>query len=333
VTAGATVLGIAAMSGVSNADTSRPPAAPSPFRLASAEQPVGAHEHPLKARKHAVHPAKHRPRAKSPAHKVKVKRAKAATKPAAKAKQAAKAKPAAKPAAPALDLHLNATLAYDQRTNTAGVGLDLGAGVRTPGGEAGLRVRTGASVGLNDATLKAGARVDGDVGTPAGGASLKLATGGELSAGRRLLRGDTRLALGLAPAGGTPVSAHLSLGACVGGGCEQAPAPPSPPTPPPTSPLPPSPPTPPSPPAGPTTPPSPSPAPPALPSAPLLPDLPSAHGGGLGSGASASAFVPSKGLPFTGTDALPIAALGLAAIAAGGAAIAATRRRAASRES
>ncbi|QKG26001.1 hypothetical protein [Actinomadura verrucosospora] len=328
MTAGATVLGIAAMSGVSNADASRPPAAHSPLRLASAAHPAGIREHPLKARKHPVHPAKVRHRVKSPArkadgHKVKVKRAKAPAKPAA----------TAKPAAPALDLRLNATLAYDRRTNTAGVGLDLGAGVRTPGGEAGLRVRTGASVGLNDATLKGGARVDGRVGSPAGSASLKLQTAGSLSAGRGLVRGNTGLAVGLAPAGGTPVSAHLNLGACVGGGCEQAPTPPSPPTPPPTSPLPPSPPAPPSPPTGPTTPPSPSPVPPALPSAPLLPDLPAAHGGGLGSGATASAFTPKKGLPFTGTDALPIAALGLAAIAAGGAAVAATRRRSAARES
>jgi hypothetical protein len=321
VTAGATVLGIAAMSGVSNADTSQPPADRSPFLLASAEHPVGAHKHPLKARKHPAHPAKQRQRVKSAAHKVRAKRTKAA------------AKPVAKPAAPALDLHLNATLAYDERTKTASAGLDLGAGVRTPDGEAGLRVRTGASAGLGDATLAAGARVDGDVRTPAGGANLKVATGGTLSAGRQLISGNTELAVGLAPAGGTPVSAHLNLGACVGGGCEQAPTPPSPPTPPPTSPLPPSPPTPP-PPTGPGTPPGPSPAPPALPSAPLLPDLPSAHGGGgLGSGASASAFVPQKGLPFTGTDALPIAALGLAAITAGGVAIAATRRRAAARES
>lgn len=322
MTAGATVLGIAAMSGVSNADASRPPAHQPSLRLASAAQPAGTRE--PKARRHPARPAGHRLRAKGPAHKVKVKRAKPTAQPTAKAK----------PAAPALDLHLTATLAYDRRTNTAGAGLDLGAGVRTPDGEVGLRVRAGANVGLNDATLNAGARVDGNVRTPAGSANLKVQTGGTLSAGRRLISGNTELAAGLAPAGGTPVSAHLNLGACVGGGCEQAPAPPSPPTPPPTepptSPLPPSPP---APPTGPTTPPSPSPAPPAPPSAPLLPDLPPAHGGGLGSGASASAYVPPKGLPFTGTDALPIAALGLAAVTAGAAAIAATRRRAAARES
>ncbi|GAA2162805.1 hypothetical protein [Actinomadura napierensis] len=319
MTAGATVLGIAAMSGVSNADASRPPAEHSPLRLASAKVPAHAHTrpaHPVKLR----HPAK-----------VTAKKARKHAKPAASVKRA-------KPAAPALDVHLSATLAYDQRTNTVGAGVDLGAGVRTPGGDAGLRVRTGASVGLNDATLMAGARVDGHVTTAAGSANLKVATGGTLSAGRQLVQGRTELAVGLAPASGTPVSAHLNLGTCIGGGCAQAPTPPSPPTPPPTpptppptSPLPPSPPTPP-PPTSPT-PPSPAPAPPALPpSAPLLPDLPSAHGG-LGSGATASAFVPRKGLPFTGTDALPIAALGLAAITAGGVAIAATRRRAAARES
>ncbi|WP_433238880.1 hypothetical protein [Actinomadura nitritigenes] len=317
MTAGATVLGLAAMSGVSNADASRPPADRPSLRLAPAAQPAGTHK--LKARKPA-RPAEHRHRAKSPVHKVK------------RARPAAKTVAKAKPSAPGLDLHLNATLAYDQRTNTASAGLDLGAGVRTPEGEAGLRVRTGASVGLNDATLNAGARVDGNARTPAGGANLKVQAGTALSAGRRLISGNAELAAGLAPAGGTPVSAHVNLGACVGSGCEQAPAPPSPPTPPPTSPLPPSPPTPP-PPAGPTTPPSPSPAPPGPPSAPLLPDLPSAHGGGLGSGVSASAYVPPKGLPFTGTDALPIAALGLAAVTAGAAAIAATRRRAAARES
>lgn len=320
MTAGATVLGLAAMSGVSNADASRPPADRPSLRLASAAQPAGTHK--LKARKPA-RPAENRHRAKSPLHKVK--RARPAAEPVAKAR----------PAAPVLDLHLNATLAYDRRTNTAGAGLDLGAGVRTPDGEAGLRVRTGASAGLNDATLNAGARVDGNAGTPAGGANLKVQAGATLSAGRRLIGGNAELAAGLAPAGGTPVSAHVNLGACIGGGCAQAPTPPSPPTPPPTSPPPtsPLPPSPPTPPPGPTTPPSPSPAPPGPPSAPLLPDLPSARGGGLGSGVSASAYVPPKGLPFTGTDALPIAALGLAAVTAGAAAIAATRRRAAARES
>ncbi|TDD61736.1 LPXTG cell wall anchor domain-containing protein, partial [Actinomadura darangshiensis] len=61
-------------------------------------------------------------------------------------------------------------------------------------------------------------------------------------------------------------------------------------------------------------------------SSPLLPEIPS--GGGIGPGATAAGEItPPKELPFTGTDALPLVALGLAAIGAGGAAVAATRRR------
>ncbi|QKW34739.1 hypothetical protein HUT06_12460 [Actinomadura sp. NAK00032] len=57
----------------------------------------------------------------------------------------------------------------------------------------------------------------------------------------------------------------------------------------------------------------------------MPPELPS--GTGLGPGATAAEFTPPQGLPFTGTDALPLVALGLAAIGAGSAAVAATRRR------
>ncbi|MCP9971134.1 hypothetical protein LUX57_43325 [Actinomadura madurae] len=79
------------------------------------------------------------------------------------------------------------------------------------------------------------------------------------------------------------------------------------------------------PPGGPT-PPGPSPAPPSLPSSPLLPELPS--GGGMGPGATAAGEItPPKELPFTGAGALPLVALGITAIAAGSAAVAATRRR------
>ncbi|MGI5416161.1 hypothetical protein [Actinomadura luteofluorescens] len=42
---------------------------------------------------------------------------------------------------------------------------------------------------------------------------------------------------------------------------------------------------------------------------------------------AAAGFAAPKELPFTGGDALPLVALGLAAIAAGSAAVAATRRR------
>ncbi|OLT29682.1 hypothetical protein BJF79_40685 [Actinomadura sp. CNU-125] len=50
-------------------------------------------------------------------------------------------------------------------------------------------------------------------------------------------------------------------------------------------------------------------------------------GSGDGGGTIAGHFTPPEELPFTGTDALPLVALGLTAIAAGGAAVAMTRRR------
>lgn len=76
---------------------------------------------------------------------------------------------------------------------------------------------------------------------------------------------------------------------------------------------------------------TPAPPPPAL-ASPLLPELPPASAA-AGPGPTASGeFTPPKGLPVTGAEALPLVTLGLAAIAAGGAAMAASRRRA-SRES
>ncbi|TMQ79772.1 LPXTG cell wall anchor domain-containing protein, partial [Actinomadura soli] len=67
------------------------------------------------------------------------------------------------------------------------------------------------------------------------------------------------------------------------------------------------------------------PTPPGPPSGPLLPDLPSSpmQPGAAGIGD----FTPPNKLPVTGTDALPLALLGIAAVAAGSAAVAATRRR------
>ena len=69
--------------------------------------------------------------------------------------------------------------------------------------------------------------------------------------------------------------------------------------------------------------PGPTPPIPGDPSSPLLPDLPRAE---IPQASQADA-APTEDLPFTGTDSLSLAAIGLTAIVTGGAAIAFTRRR------
>ncbi|GAA2291059.1 hypothetical protein GCM10010402_56920 [Actinomadura luteofluorescens] len=64
-----------------------------------------------------------------------------------------------------------------------------------------------------------------------------------------------------------------------------------------------------------------------MPSSPLLPQIPSAPGVASGRPAAAAGFAAPKELPFTGGDALPLVARDLTSIAAGSAAVAATRRR------
>src|SRR5690606_8299456 len=131
VTAGATVLGLAAMSGVSYAETSTPPA--ERVRTAEEAKPPGTSKTTKTTR-------------------------------ITKTTRAAKAGPAAKTRkgaeAPALDLRLGVGLGYDERTRTASAGLDLGAGVRTSGGEAGVRVKTGVSASPAEPSVKAGAEVE-----------------------------------------------------------------------------------------------------------------------------------------------------------------------------
>ncbi|TDC50067.1 hypothetical protein E1281_22500 [Actinomadura sp. KC345] len=292
VTAGATVLGIAAMSGVSHAESSPPPVKP---KLAD-----------------------HKP----------------AEKKAAKKGDARK--PVKRKQEPTLDLRLNAKLDHDERTSTTTAGLDLGAGVKTSEGEAGLRVKTGARVSAKNSRVTAGAEVEAKARSSAGSAGVKLKTGAEVSGGgqgvqskqsRPVLSAGTELGASVTPAGGTPLSVKVAANACVGSGCE-APTPPTPPGPPGETPPgeTPEPPSPPAPPDGSPAPPSPSPAPPTLPSSPLLPDLPS--GSAIGPGATAAGVIaPPKDLPVTGAEALPLVMLGLTAIAAGSAAVAGTRRR------
>ncbi|TYK48350.1 hypothetical protein FXF68_22195 [Actinomadura decatromicini] len=208
--------------------------------------------------------------------------------------------------APLLGLRLDAPVKHDGRTHTTTAGLDLGAGVNTPVAGADVRLKTRASAGPGG--VKAGARADAAVSTPAGGGRRALAAGDP-----QLLNVGAGAGASLSPGSATPLKANLSAHACLGG-CA-APTPPTPPTPP----VPPSPPTPPD------TPPPGTPAPPGPPSSPLLPELPSTPG--MGAGAVAAEITPPKGLPFTGADSLPLLALGITAVAAGSAAVAATRRR------
>ncbi|TYC11798.1 hypothetical protein [Actinomadura syzygii] len=209
--------------------------------------------------------------------------------------------------APLLGLRLDAPVKHDKRTHTTTAGLYLGVGVNTPVVGADVRLKTRASAGPSG--VRAGARADAGASTPVGGGQRTLAAGNP-----QLLNVGAGAGASLSPGSATPLKANLSVHACVGG-CA-APTPPTPPTPP----VPPSPPTPPD------TPPPGTPASPGPPSSPLLPELPSTPG--MGAGAVAAEITPPKGLPFTGADSLPLLALGIAAVAAGGAAVAATRRRA-----
>ena len=322
MTAGATVLGIAAMSGVSHAETSPPPVKP---KLAD-HTPAG--QKAAKKKDGKDRPAKHKPARNRPAKSKPVEH------------EPVKSKPARKQV-PELDVRVNAELDHDERTGTTTAGLDLGAGVKTTEGRAGLRVKAGARVSLKNNRATAGAEVEAKARSSAGSAGVKLKTGAEVSGGGQGARGQqgkpvlsagTELGASVAPARGTPLSVNIAANACVGSGCE-APTPPTPPGPPGDTPPgdtppgdTPEPPSPPAPPDGSPTPPSPSPAPPSLPASPLLPDLP--DGSAIGPGATAAGVIaPPKGLPVTGAEALPLVMLGLTAIAAGGAAVAGTRRR------
>ncbi|TDC81417.1 hypothetical protein, partial [Actinomadura sp. 7K507] len=155
MTAGATVLGIAAMSGVSHAETSPPP-----VKTKLAESKAAGQE--SDKRKPAKRkPAKHGSSKNGPA----------------------KQGPAKQGQGPTLDLRLGATLDHDERTRTTTAGLDLGAGVKTSEGEAGLRVKTGASVSLKNGKAAAGAEVEAKARSSAGSAGVKLKTGAEVSGG------------------------------------------------------------------------------------------------------------------------------------------------------
>ncbi|RFS85763.1 hypothetical protein D0T12_12315 [Actinomadura spongiicola] len=162
-----------------------------------------------------------------------------------------------------------------------------------------------------DVGLRVGSRDDG--------VNVRLRTGVSASpGGGGLVRAKAKVGASVNPGGTAPPSVDVAANACVGG-CA-APTPPTPPTPP----IPPTPPTPPVPPP-PPAPPGPVPPNAQPPASPLLPRLPSAP---MGPGATAvGEFTPPRGLPFTGTDALPLLALGITALAAGSAAVAATRRR------
>lgn len=315
MTAGATVLGIAAMGGVSHAETSQPLAkrtAHPPKIAAFAKPPEPAEPAPENQRTKPTKVAKTSKVTRT------TKTLKAVPKPRTAAPAKAKArKPAARKAAPApapkplLDLRLGAAVKHDERTGTTTAELELGAGLNTPAGGVDVGVKANASLG--GGALKAGARLDAAVTAPDGGRRT-LAAGD-----RRILALGAGVGASVAPGSSTPISANVSLNACAGASC-QAPTPPTPPTPP----VPPTPPTPPAPPDTPPTPPTPT--PPGPPSSPLLPELPSSPG--MGPGATAAGEItPPKGLPFTGSESLPLVALGLTAIAAGSAAVAATRRR------
>ncbi|MGH3243833.1 MAG: hypothetical protein ACRDNL_25870, partial [Spirillospora sp.] len=123
MTAGATVLGIAAMSGVSHAETSQP----------SAKQAA----RPFKS----VAPKKEPPKT---ALKTKTITPKKATTPKKTVKKAETGKGAAAKTESPLSLRLAPTLKYDEPSRTASVGLDLGVGLGSK--DNGLNVRVGAGV-------------------------------------------------------------------------------------------------------------------------------------------------------------------------------------------
>ncbi|GAA3951124.1 hypothetical protein GCM10023085_37210 [Actinomadura viridis] len=335
VTAGATVLGLAAMSGVGHADSgdaagSGPLAdltssltgtlsgltgsltggATSPSsgtgRTAPSTAPAGSSSPAERAAPR---------RSSAPSTKTAPTRSGGTSgKPARTRTAPETAKPGKRGTKPKTPAHLRVDLStgLDPKTKTATGKLVVDAGLTTLLGPAGLRLEA-------DGRLSAG---DLSLGDPEAAGGLRLGT----RLGDTRANVATRGALSVTPAG---ISASGSLDACVGSRCADAPSPPIPPTPP-TPPTPPIPPTPPSPPTPPTPEPPDSPGPsPGLPdlppSSPLLPDLPAPV---RVPGASAAAVAPDRDLPVTGADAVPLAALGLAAVVAGGAAVAATRRRA-----
>ncbi|MEW2357415.1 hypothetical protein [Spirillospora sp. NPDC029432] len=330
VTAGATVLGLAAMSGVGHADTAAPRSGPladltstltgtingltGALTGGGGSSPTGSKQSTAPDRTSSVTraPVKRetagrtgstgkRQARPSGGGGTSATKAKAGTKKAQKATKAAKGKEGKK--APG---HLRVEISpdLDLKRKTVAGSLLVDAGLQTLLGPAGLKLEADGRLSAEDISI-GDPEAEGGIklATHLGDAGLGIGTGGKVTA---------------TPAG---VTADGALNVCAGAGCLDAPGPPSPPAP-----------TPPTPPTPPGTPPpgSPSPSPglPDLPpSSPLLPDLPEAGAGPEVAAASMAPGTLPDDLPFTGADSLPMAALGLAAILAGGAAVAATRRR------
>ncbi|GAA2457503.1 hypothetical protein GCM10010191_91570 [Actinomadura vinacea] len=332
MTAGATVLGLVAMSGVGHAGTGGSTGSGSPLAdlTGSLTGTVGGLTGALtggggsqasgaKQTSRPAPPAASRPSSTSPAKTRSVRKAAAPKstsggKGAATAnpgKAAGKAKKGAEGAGKAAPgrLGVEITPDLDLKKQTASGRLAADVGLNTLLGPVGLKLETDGKLSAEDISI-GDPEADGGVqiGATLGDTGLGMGAHGALSA---------------TPAG---VDASGSVDVCVGAaGCAEAPTPPSPPSPPaPTPPSPPAP-TPPGPPS--PAPPGPSPELPDLPpSSPLLPDLPVA---GMEPGATAAGIAPAppKGLPITGADGIPLALLGLTAVAAGGVAVASTRRR------
>ncbi|MFI0353973.1 hypothetical protein [Actinomadura sp. 9N407] len=317
VTAGATVLGLVAMSGVGHADSGAPRTGPSLADLTSSLTDTinGLTGSLTGGGTQAPAGTKQTPTRKAPST------SRTPTKPKV-VKKATSTKPASDPAS---STESNGTKGK-ARTKAAKAGAQKN---QKPGH---LRIGLSPELDLKKKTVAGSLVVDAGLNTLLGPAGLKLEADGRLSAedisigdpeadgglklGTRL--GDAGLGVttrGAVSATTAGVSASGSLNVCSGAGCADAPTPPSPPAP-----------TPPSPP-GPTPPGSPSPSPglPDLPpSSPLLPDLPAA---GTGPDVTAASMAPQGDLPFTGADSVSLAALGLTAMVVGGVAVAATRRR------
>ncbi|MFB4316800.1 hypothetical protein [Actinomadura sp. 21ATH] len=322
VTAGATVLGLAAMSGVGHADTAAPRSGPLADLTSTLTGTIdgltgalsGGGGSPATGSKQSTAPRKKPSATRTPARPETATRssgsggtsrakAKAGAGKAPETRKAQKAQKAQKKEPPG---HLRVEISpdLDPKRKTVAGSLLVDAGLRTLLGPAGLRLEADGRLSAEDISI-GDPEAGGGIGLAAhlGDAGLGVATGGEVTA---------------TPAG---VTAAGALNVCAGAGCLDAPGPPSPPGPPaPTPPTPPG-----TPPPG---SPSPSPGLPDLPpSSPLLPDLPEAGAGPEAAAASMAPGTLPDGLPFTGAGSLPMAALGLAAILAGGAAVAATRRR------
>ncbi|MGI5168066.1 hypothetical protein ACQEU3_27345 [Spirillospora sp. CA-253888] len=235
--------------------------------------------------------------------------------------------------------------------------LGVGAGLSTPVADAALRVR--ADVGVRrDGAIGVNAAADARVRTPVVRAGVKALVEVGVSGDGPVVKAKVQVKAGVGPVQGKGAPGHAAVSVCVGcggvsGGTPAQPVPPVQPV----SPVQPAPqPVPPaqSPPPVPAQPtpaqpspaqPNPTPSLPELPHAsPLLPRLPT-PGGASGTapvwaadtlrpgpdGALPVPGLPVDGmldLPLTGTEALPLAGLGLAAVLAGGTAIAVTRRRA-----